>query len=112
MTVVSAPRAGEKALWRYAHRSAIDYFTWGLEAAVHLSLSPTPALYRTRGQAYETLGEFDQAQHDYTQALDAARKMNNRAAEWQSAIDLGFRWAGRDYAQTERWFRHALIQSR
>jgi tetratricopeptide (TPR) repeat protein len=68
-------------------------------------------LYRARGQAYETLGEFEQAQHDYTQALDAARKMNNRAAEWQSAIDLGFLWAGRDYAQAETWFRQALILS-
>lgn len=68
-------------------------------------------MYRARGQAYETLGEFEQAQHDYTQALDAARKMNNRAAEWQSAIDLGFLWAGRDYAQAETWFRQALILS-
>ena len=109
--VVYAQRAGEKALGLYAHRAAIDYFTWALEAADQLSLSPTPALYRTRGQAYETLGEFDQAQHDYTQALDAARKMNNRAAEWQSAIDLGFLWAGRDYAQAETWFRQALILS-
>ncbi len=106
-----AQRAGEKALQLYSHRAAIDYFTWALEAADHLSLSPTPALYRTRGQSYETLGEFDQAQHDYTQALDAARKMNNRVAEWQSAIDLGFLWAGRDYAQAEIWFRQAFILS-
>jgi len=110
-TVNYAQRAGEKALRLYSHRAAIDYFTWALEAADHLSLLPTPALYRARGQAYETLGEFDQAQHDYTQALDAARKMNNRAAEWQSAIDLGFLWAGRDYAQAETWFRQALILS-
>src|SRR5438132_1008677 len=109
--VVYAQRAGEKALGLYAHRAAIDYFTWALEAADHLSLSPTPALYRARGQAYETLGEFEQARHDYTQALDAARKMNNRVAEWQSAIDLGFLWAGRDYAQAETWFRQALILS-
>lgn len=106
-----AQRAGEKALRLYAHRTAIDYFTWALEAADHLSLPPTPALYRARGQGYETLGEFEQAQHDYTQALDAARKMHNRAAEWQSAIDLGFLWAGRDYAQAETWFRQALILS-
>ena len=117
-TVNYAQRAGEKALRLYSHRAAIDYFTWALEAADHLSLPPStqspglrPALYRARGQAYETLGEFDQAQHDYTQALDAARKMNNRAAEWQSAIDLGFLWAGRDYAQAETWFRQALILS-
>src|SRR5712692_5877889 len=106
-----AQRAGEKALRLYSHRAAIDYFTWELEAADHLSLPPAPSLYRARGQAYETLGEFEQAQHDYTQALDAARKMNNRAAEWQSAIDLGFLWAGRDYAQAETWFRQALILS-
>ena len=68
-----AQRAGEKALGLYSHRAAIDYFTWALEAVDHLSLPPTPALYRTRGQAYETLGEFEQAQRDYTQALDAAR---------------------------------------
>src|SRR5258708_21336491 len=110
-----AQRAGEKALGLYAHRAAIDYFTWALEAADHLSLplstqSPglRPALYRARGQAYETLGEFDQAQHDYTQALDAARKMNKRAAEWQSAIDLGFLWAGSDYPQAETCVRQAL----
>jgi tetratricopeptide (TPR) repeat protein len=104
-----AQRAGERALGLYSHRAAIDYFTWALEAADHLSLFPDPALYRARGQAYETLGEFEQAQHDYTQALDAARKVNNRVAEWQSAIDLGFLWAGRDYALAESWFRQALI---
>jgi predicted ATPase/DNA-binding CsgD family transcriptional regulator len=106
-----AQRAGEKALRLYSHCAAIDYFTWALEAANHLSLSSTAALYRARGQAYETLGEFEQAQHDYTQALDAARRMNNRTAEWQSAIDLGFLWAGRDYVQAETWFRQALILS-
>jgi len=104
-----AQSAGEKALRLYSHRAAINYFTWALEAVDHLALPPAPALYRARGQAYETLGEFNQAQHDYTQALDAARKMNNRTAEWQSAIDLGFLWAGRDYAQAETWFRQALM---
>ncbi|HEY6410203.1 MAG TPA: AAA family ATPase, partial [Ktedonobacteraceae bacterium] len=39
-----AQRAGEKALGLYAHHAAIDYFTWALEAADHLSLPPTPAL--------------------------------------------------------------------
>ncbi|HLJ32655.1 MAG TPA: AAA family ATPase, partial [Ktedonobacteraceae bacterium] len=106
-----AQRAGKKALRLYSHRAAIDYFTWALEAADHLSLLPDPALYHARGQAYETLGEFEQAQHDYTQALDAAHTVNNRTAEWQSAIDLGFLWAGRDYAQAEPWFRQALMLS-
>ncbi len=104
-----AQRAGAKALGLYSHRAAIDYFTWALQAIDHLSLPPAPSLYRVRGQAHETLGEFEQAQRDYTDALNEARKMNNRAAEWQSAIDLGFLWAGRDYAQAETWFRQALI---
>jgi predicted ATPase/DNA-binding CsgD family transcriptional regulator len=106
-----AQRAGEKALRLYSHRAAIDYFTWTLEAADHLPFSPTLSLYRARGQAYDTLGEFEHAQHDYIQALDAARTMHDRAAEWQSAIDLGFLWAGRDYTQAETWFRQALILS-
>jgi predicted ATPase len=106
-TVAYAQRAGEKALQLYSHRAAIDYFTWALEAAKHLSHSP-PAFYRARGRAYETLGEFDQAQHDYTLALEAARTINDRAAEWQSVIDLGFLWAERDYVEAETWLRQAL----
>lgn len=106
-----AQRAGEKALRLYSHRAAIDYFTWALEAARHLSPFPPPGLSRSRGQAYETLGEFEQAQHDYTQALEAARTMHDPVAEWQSAIDLGFLWAERDYTQAELWFRRALSLS-
>src|ERR1700674_1125398 len=82
-----AQRAGEKALRLYAHRAAIDYFTWVVEAADRLSPPPSPASYRARGQAHETLGEFEQAQHDYTRALDAARTMHDRVAEWQSTIE-------------------------
>ena len=108
-TVDYAQRAGEKALRLYSHRAAINYFTWTLEAADHLSLPPTLPLYRARGQAYDTLGEFEHAQRDYTQALDAARTKHDRAAEWQSAMDLGFLWAQRDYTRAETWFRQALI---
>jgi DNA-binding CsgD family transcriptional regulator/Flp pilus assembly protein TadD len=104
-----AQRAGEKALRLYSHRAAIDYFTWALEAIHHLDHPPVPLFYRARGQAYETLGEFEQAQNDYTLALDAARTIDDRTAEWQSMIDLGFLWAVRDYAQTGTWFRQALV---
>jgi len=106
-----AQRAGEKALRLYSHRAAVDYFTWALEATHQLAHPPSPTLYRARGQAYETLGEFEQAQHDYTHALEAARATLDREAEWQSAIDLGFLWAGRDYTQAESWFRQALFFS-
>ena len=106
-----AQRAAEKALRFYAHRAAIDYLTWELEALGSLAQKPSPALYRTRGLAYDTLGEFEQAQRDYTQALEVARETQDRTAEWQSTIDLGFLWAGRDYTQAETWFRQALVLS-
>src|SRR5262249_14848788 len=67
--------------------------------------------YHTRGQAYEALGGFEQAQRDYTVALNAARAAKDRVTEWQGAIDLGFLWAERDYVQAETWFRRALILS-
>ena len=106
-----AHRAGEKALRFYSHHAAIDYFTWALEAATHLSIPPLPVTNRARGQAYEMLGEFEQAQYDYGQALEAARTIHDRMGEWQSLIDLGFLWAGRDYVQAESWFRQALVVS-
>lgn len=98
----------EKAAQLYSHRAAIDYFSWALDAVHHLSRPPVPALSRARGHAYETLGEFEQAQRDYTQAMDAARTLNDRVAEWQSMMDLGFLWAERNYARAETWFRQAL----
>ena len=103
-----AQRAGEKALQLYSHRAAIDYFTWALSAAHRLSLPPPLAASRARGQAYETLGEFEQAQQDYVQTLSTAHTTHDHTAEWQSMMDLGFLWAGRDYVQAEAWFRQAL----
>jgi len=110
-TLDYARRAADRALRFYAHRAAIDYLTWALEALNSLSQKPAPALYRARGLAYDTLGEYEQAQQDYTWALEAAREIKDHTAEWQSAIDLGFLWAGRDYTQTEAWFRRALVLS-
>src|SRR5205823_935306 len=69
-----AQRVGEKAQRLYAPRTAVEQFTRALEAAHHLALAPSPTLYRARGQAYETLGEFDQARADYEQAREAAHK--------------------------------------
>ena len=110
-TLDYAQRAADKALKFYAHRAAIDYLTWALEALNSLSQKPAPALYRARGLAYDTLGEFEQAQQNYTWALEAAREIKDSTAAWQSAIDLGFLWAGRDYTQAETWFRQALVLS-
>ena len=100
--------AGEKALTLYAQQAAIDHFTRAVEAAHHLSQTPPPHLYLARGQAYETLGDFERARGDYERALDAARTVQDRLMEWQSMLSLGFLWTGHDYERAEVWFRRAL----
>jgi len=104
-----AQRAGEQAQRLYAPRAAIEQFTRALEATHHLALAPLPALYHARGQAYETLGSFEQARHDYEQALEAA---HDGVAEWQSLLDLGSLWAERDYQHTGAYFRQAIERAR
>ena len=100
-------RAGERALALYAQHAALDHFTHALSALHHLSEVPTSPIYCLRGQAYETLGEFERALSDYEHALEAARAAQDRPMEWQSMMALGFLWTGRDYAQAGGWFHRA-----
>ncbi len=107
-----AQRAGEKAQRLYSPRAAIGQYTRALSTAKHLATPPSPTVYRARGQAYETLGAFEQARSDYEQALDAAHEAHDGVAEWQSLIDLGFLWAERDYERTGAYFRRAIELAR
>ncbi len=100
-------RAGEKALALYAPRAAIEHLTHALDAAHQLHIAPPGKVFLARGQAYETLGEFDQARSDYERALGAAHTVSDGPMEWQSMIALGFLWVERDYAQAGEWFRRA-----
>lgn len=100
--------AGEKALTLYAQQAAIDHFTRAEEAAHHLSLTPPSRLYLARGQAYETLGDFERARGDYERALDAALAAHDGTMEWQSMMAIGFLWTGHDYERAGVWFRQAL----
>lgn len=102
-----AQAAGEKALTLYAQQAAIDHFTRAIEAAHHLSQTPPPHLYLARGQAYETLGDFERARGDYERAFDAARAGHDGKMEWQSMLALGFLWTGHDYERAGDWFRRA-----
>jgi tetratricopeptide (TPR) repeat protein len=104
--------AGEKAQALYSPRAAIEHYLQALHAAQHMTLSPSTTLYRRRGQAYETLGDFEHAHSDYKQALDIARSAHDGAAEWQSIIDLGFLWAGRDYEQAGTFYHQAIDLAR
>jgi tetratricopeptide (TPR) repeat protein len=101
-------RAGERALILYAPRAAIEHFTRALGALKHLASTPPATLLRARGQAYETIGEFEQARSDYERALEIAQQTQDGIMEWQSLLDIGFLWAGRDYAQAGDWFRKSL----
>jgi tetratricopeptide (TPR) repeat protein len=109
-----ARQAGEQAQRRYAPHEAHEHYTRALEAAHMLSgtRSAPPGLYRARGQVRELLGDFDGARADHEAALEAARAAADLMAEWQTLLDLGLLWAGRDYAQTGAFYRQAVDLAR
>jgi tetratricopeptide (TPR) repeat protein len=59
-----------------------------------------PHLYRTRGLAYEAIGEFELSRADHESAIASAQEREDRGAEWQARLDLGMLWASRDYERT------------
>src|SRR6266702_8660855 len=105
-------RAGEQAQALYSPQAATLDFTRALVAARQLSLTPPVSLYRARGLAYETLGEFEYARADQETALGLAHEASDRHAEWQALLDLGLLWAGRDYAQSGDYNQRALALAR
>ncbi len=107
-----AQAAGEEALARYAPHEAVEHFTRALEATRALAQTPAPNLYRQRGRAYETLGDFSAAQADYAAALAAATAAVRPLAEWQALLDLGLLWSGRDYARAGEFLEQALTLAR
>jgi tetratricopeptide (TPR) repeat protein len=104
--------AGDKAQALYSPRAAIEHYTQALLALRRMTLLPSATLYRRRGQAYETLGEFEHAQSDYKQALDIARSTHDGEAEWQSVVDMGFLWSERDYEQAGTFYHQAIALAR
>ncbi|MEO7000481.1 MAG: AAA family ATPase, partial [Ktedonobacterales bacterium] len=107
-TLDYAQRVGEHSLALYAPRAAVEQLSRALEAARHLALLPSPAPYRGRGLAYETLGDFEHARADYEAALRVAGEAGDRQAEWQALLDLGLLWAWRDYQMTGDYYRRAF----
>ena len=104
-----AQRAGERALALYAPRPAVEQFTRALKATHHVAVAPLALLYRLRGQAYETLGEFEHAHRDYERAFHAAHEAHDGPMQWQAVMDLGFLWAGREYERAGTFFRQAML---
>jgi DNA-binding CsgD family transcriptional regulator len=100
-------QAGNQAYSLYSQREAIVYYSRALVAARHLNTGVETELLIARGHAYETLGDTRSALDDFEHAQKIAREQQNGRAEWQTLIDLGFLWAGRDYQETGRYFRLA-----
>lgn len=107
-----ARRAGKKAHRLYAPHAAIEQYTRALEAANRSGQSPRPDLHLQRGQAFDTLGRFDEARADYETALQAARAAGDQQTAWQTLLDLGLLWAARDYERTGDYCRQALALAR
>jgi predicted ATPase/DNA-binding CsgD family transcriptional regulator len=104
--------AGEQAQRLYAPHAVIEQVTRSLDAVQRGSIPPPASLYRLRGQAYETLGNFERARQDYETTLQMTHVAGNLHGEWQSLMDLGFLWAQRDYIQAGTYFQQALELAR
>jgi len=103
-----AKLAAEQAQALSAPRAAVEQWTRVMHAAGQLGQAVPPLCYRARGQAAEILGDFEQAQADYERALHAARQMDDGPLEWQSLLDLGVLWQGRDYKRAGAYFQQAV----
>jgi tetratricopeptide (TPR) repeat protein/DNA-binding CsgD family transcriptional regulator len=100
--------AGERARALYSPRAAVEHFTRALDAAQHLEMAPPAQLYRARGLAYSTLGEFDSARADYEAALAAG----DLTSKWRSLLDLAVLWKVRDYALASDYIQRAVASAR
>jgi DNA-binding CsgD family transcriptional regulator/Tfp pilus assembly protein PilF len=104
-----AQRAGERAQALYAPRAAVEQFTRALKASHYVAAAPLARLFRLRGRAYDTLGEFEHARSDYERAIHVAHEAGEGEMQWQAIMDLGFLWAGRDYERAGLFFRQAVL---
>ncbi len=106
-----ARRAAEKAQ-PHVPRATIIHLSHAIQAAQHMQIRPSAELYRARGQIYETLGAFNNAQADYEAAIAEAKATNDQRIEWQVLLDLGFLWAERDYVRMGQYRQSALALAR
>jgi DNA-binding CsgD family transcriptional regulator len=110
--LVYGQRAADQAYRLYAPQAVIEQVTRALDAAQHGSIPPPASLYRLRGQANQTLGDFERSRLDYETTLKIARAAENHLGEWQALLDLGSLWAERDYNQTGVYCQQALELAR
>jgi tetratricopeptide (TPR) repeat protein len=105
-------QAGDNAAARYANREALTFYAEALDAADEIQAPVRAALYRSRSQVLERIGEFEAARADLENALRLAKQQTDTPAEWQSLNDLGFIWSARDYGRAGDYFARALDLAR
>lgn len=103
-----APRAGRQAQALHVPHAAIEQYTVALDAARRLDQPPPREILRARGQAHETLGDFDAALADYSQTLALAEAAGDRAAELEALGDLGWLWTGHNFLRARDYLERVL----
>lgn len=107
-----AVAAGNRAQALFTPHAAIEHFTAAIEAMERLGQQPSTQVFRKRGRAYETLGDFEAARDDFAAARDIARARGDQYQEWETIIDLGRTWEGIDYDRAGDWFERAIDLAR
>jgi len=102
--------AAENAARAYANQEAITLYSRAIALSPELPLEAVAAseLYRGRGRAYETLGDFENARADHEMALRIARTAGESRLEWRALLDLAELWTSRDYSQSRQLIDQAL----
>ena len=107
-----AARAARHALALSAPREAVAHLDRAFAALERSGIQPQIELHLSRGRAFETLGEFQRANDDFSNALVRARDACDQRAEWQALYSLGLLWAARDYNRAGEYRREALTVAR
>ncbi len=104
--------AGSNALALGAPHAAIEHFDQAIEAAGGLGIPAPALLWRERGRAHETVGDFGAARSDFESGLIEAQRNDDAPAAWQANLDLGLLWCSRDYPRALGFLEEALRLAR
>jgi DNA-binding CsgD family transcriptional regulator len=105
-------RAGQHAMSLSAPREAVAHLDRAFQASERAGIPIGVELRLARGWANETLAEFEQANDDFTAALEQARAVDDHRSAWEALHALGLLWAARDYARAGEYRREALALAR